>query len=786
MSGSQSQRKIQQFFCSPGREDLLPGPDTDTDSDSESECEAPACPAGSEDTPSSTFTSCPCECQACTDISTPHHPVEVDSSKRSQLYCIKQSGKQKSHSRTIQSAWYSAYPWISVCTAQYKVYCATCRAANHQGLLNPKPMKSPFVYSGFTNWKKALEKFREHENSSIHKDATQKLAAKNRGIGIDALLSTQLRKDQEHHRSMLMKLLHAIQFLSRQGLPLRGHREHVETCNGNLYQLLLLQTKECPKMVPWLKRKEYISPEIVNEIITAMGQHVLRAILSDVGVSLWYSVIVDEATDVCLNEQMSFSVRWVDKNYDIHEDTLGLIQLPNTRAETIFSAIKDVLIRCSLPSSQCRGQAYDGASNMSGINRGVQALFKSEANKALYVHCLAHSLNLCLKDVTNTCEVIRDVMSFIYELAQLIKMSPKRLTLFDSLRKEVSINTGEFTPQLRMLCPTRWTVRHGSIASILRNYSIIQSALEEIRQGHDEYAAKASGMVLKMDNFDTFFGLKLAYLIFSASEQLSINLQAKDTTVQEAVRGSRLLTTHLRSLRDESKFDSFYDTVVRESGELTAEPTLPRRRKMPKRFDDGATPHTYATPKDRHRHMYFEVTELAAGEVERRFTQRDLGIISDLESSLIKCANGETDQFISTDLEAYLKDDFDLERLKIQLSMLPDVIKTSSLSIKHVTNVRTIVSAMSESAIYQGMLQEVDKLLRLYLTFPVTTATAERSFSSLRRVKTYLRSTMTSCQLNNLFLLYIHKEKTDALDLCKLAKEFVSVNSRRSHYFGRF
>ena len=519
--------------------------------------------------------------------------MEVDSSKRSQLYCIKQSGKQKSHSRTIQSAWYSAYPWISVCTTQYKVYCATCRTANHQGLLNPKPTMSPFVYNGFNNWKKAREKFREHENSSIHKDASYKLAAKERGIGIDAQLSSQLRKDQDHHRSMLMKLLHAIQFLCRQGLPLRGHKEDLESFNGNLYQLLLLQAKECPEMIPWLKRKEYISPEIVNEIITAMGQQVLRTILSEVRVSLWYSVIVDEATDVCHNEQMSFSVRWVDNYYDIHEDTLGLIQLPNTRAVTIFLAIKDVLIRCSLPSTQCRGQAYDGASNMSGINRGIQALFKSEANKALYVHCLAHSLNLCLKDVTNTCEIIRDVMNFIYELAQLIKMSPKRLTLFDSLRKEVSINTGEFTPQLRMLCPTRWTVRHGSIASILRNYSIIQSALEEIRQGHDDYAAKASGMVLKMDNFDTFLGLKLAYLIFSASEQLSINLQAKDTTVQEAVRGSLLLTTHFRSLRDESKFNNFYDAVVRESRELTAEPTLPRRRKVPRRFDDGASPNMH-------------------------------------------------------------------------------------------------------------------------------------------------------------------------------------------------
>ena len=141
---------------------------------------------------------------------------------------------------------------------------------------------------------------------------------------------------------------------------------------------------------------------------------------------------------------------------------------------------------------------------MSGINNGVQAIFKSEAKQVLYVHCLAHSLNLCLKGVTKTCEVIRDVLNFIYELTQLIKMSPKRLTLFDSLRREVTINTGELTSRLRMLCPTRWTIRHSSIASILKNYSIIQNALDEISKGRNNYAAKASEMALKMDNFDTF------------------------------------------------------------------------------------------------------------------------------------------------------------------------------------------------------------------------------------------------------------------------------------------
>jgi len=93
---------------------------------------------------------------------------------------------------------------------------------------------------------------------------------------------------------------------------------------------------------------------------------------------------------------------------------------------------------------------------------------------------------------------------------------------------------------------------------------------------------------------------------------------------------------------------------------------------------------------------------------------------------------------------------------------------------------------MSESAIYKGMLQEVDKLLKLYLTFPVATSTAERSFSSLQNIKTFLRSTMTCCRLNNIFLLYVHQHITDSLDLCKIAREFVSVNTRRMHYFGKF
>ena len=643
----------------------------------------PSCSSASSSSDSDLSSQTSCQCQCCSEPHTPYQPLELTESAVSHTHHSKErkNSQIKSYSRHIQPSWYKSFPWISVCSSNFKIYCATCRNAKYRGLLSfPKHQKTAFVEDGFMNWKKALQKFREHESSVMHKEAILKLAAtKSTTRGIGAQLSAQHDADQRHHRQMLMKLLSCIKYLARQGLPFRGHYEDVESFEGNLYQLLLLQAQDCPEMKTWLRKKEYISPEIINEIIMIMGQSVLRELLGEIKSSLWFSILADEATDISHHEQMSLSIRWVDDGYTIHEDTLGLIQLPDTKSRTIFDAIKDILIRCSLPLSQCRGQAFDGAANMSGIRNGVQALVKSEASQALYVHCLAHNLNLCLKDVTKTCDLVRNVMSFIYDLVQLIKFSPKRLSLFDTLRKEVVVNSGDtsVTPSLRMLCPTRWTVRHTSIDSIIRNYQILQTALEEIHHGHDEYAAKASGLMARMEQFDTYFALKLAHLVFSAAEQLSINMQAKDITIQEAINGAKLLTTHFKSLRNEAKFDFFYDRVCQDCRHLTEEPRLPRPRKIPRRLDEGAATHQYQNPKARYRHAYFEILELAAGEVEKRFDQADLNTIKEIEVLLLKAGNGEIIDSIPPVIQSYLDKDVDEDRLKTQLPLVCDMIKTA-------------------------------------------------------------------------------------------------------------
>ena len=53
---------------------------------------------------------------------------------------------------------------------------------------------------------------------------------------------------------------------------------------------------------------ECISIEITNELITMMGQFVLRLLLTNIRMALWLSILADEATDISHHEQMSLSI----------------------------------------------------------------------------------------------------------------------------------------------------------------------------------------------------------------------------------------------------------------------------------------------------------------------------------------------------------------------------------------------------------------------------------------------------------------------------------------------
>ena len=430
-----------------------------------------------------------CQSQCCKDSLEVFQVQDVSIINKTQ----KQQGQ-----RTQQFCrdWYTNYPWLVLCCTRLKAYCAYCRYCSKRGMLRDKLSGKAFISSGFNNWKKALERFEQHAQSNVYKEALLKIELMEQPTVI-AQLNSMLKRDQAARREFLIVTLSSLKFLVPQGLPTRGHEE----IEGNLMQLLLLRANDCSGLKQYVENGKYLSHDVINEMISLMSNQVLRKLLSEIREAQFYSLIADEATDVANKEQLCMTIRWVDKSFEIHETPVELINVPKTDSETLTKVIKDSLLRLSLPIAQCRGQAYDGASNMSGHISGVAARLLRVEQSAIFVHCFAHCTNLCLQTLGRISQCVHDALELVMGLSQVIRFSPKRSTLFDTLRSQVS----PAAPSLKPLCPTRWTVRTRAVGAVLTNYSLLLDALEIIQRGKDEYAMKANACLTSMQQFGSLF-----------------------------------------------------------------------------------------------------------------------------------------------------------------------------------------------------------------------------------------------------------------------------------------
>uniref|UniRef100_A0A1X7VME4 Uncharacterized protein n=1 Tax=Amphimedon queenslandica TaxID=400682 RepID=A0A1X7VME4_AMPQE len=131
--------------------------------------------------------------------------------------------------------------------------------------------------------------------------------------------------------------------------------------------------------------------------------------------------------------------------------------------------------------------------------------------------------------------------------------------------------------------------------------------------------------------------------------------------------------------------------------------------------------------------------------------------MQEIETLLVKSCSAQPVK-PSTALQAMYKDDISFNTLEFQLKMLPDLIETANkqqqMSIKKVTSINTICDIFKSCTFV-----------------PVTSARAERSFSTLKRVKNYLRTTKTKKSLN-LLILHSQKHRTDEVNVVEVAKKF--------------
>ena len=628
-----------------------------------------------------------------------------------------------------------------------------------------------FLKNGFRSWHKALQKFKDHEMSKIHESAVEGIESTKKQNTTQIMLLSAKTKEQNEARVALGRIFESVRYLLTQGLPFRRREEET----GNLQRLIKTLATHCPELQNWLTRESgrtYLSHQVQTEMAEMLAHATLRQILSAVredsdGNRRPFALMVDETTDASRVTQVSICVRYVDDQFTIHERFVGLYSTEATTSQALTNIIKDAMIRMNLSLDDLRGQCYDGAANMAGKINGVQAQIKALQPKALYVHCTAHRLQLAVQDAMTTVRELQDALGEVSRLIEFFRNSPKRLACLKG--------TGA-SSSLQPLCPTRWTCCEPALRSVLENWAAIRAALQEI--GDDpstamEAGSTAAGFARNMDSFGFWFGVSLASLLFAMTNPVAKAVQSSSATVASNIRLVKHLEEAVRARRD--KFQAFWDSSTAQSAELDIEPPrLKRATRPPRRLDGGAPPHHPASAEDAYRRIFYAAVDSLAATLRSRYESGDESLLATAEEALLtggRAATQETARVFG----------LNHSRLSLHVEMLRDICSRRG---SRVSNMRDMMELLLGDPTLLDLLPEVSQLVRLMLTVPATSCASERSFSLLRRLKSYLRTTISQTRLNYAAVCATYGEELSELNLSGLVAEFSRRSPQRVRLFG--
>ena len=283
----------------------------------------------------------------------------------------------------------------------------------------------------------------------------------------------------------------------------------------------------------------------------------------------------------------------------------------------------------------------------------------------------------------------------------------------------------------------------------------------------------------------TIFGVSLGAQILKISDNLSKTLQDAHISASEGHAVSSLTVKTLEKMRSDDHFNLFWKTVTHEANALeVSEPSLPRRRKRPARYESGsATPEFVDNAQDYFHQIYLNAFHTVTACIKRRFDQPGYKIYDQVEQMLVNAANGKPFEKNLDDVVYFYKDDLDKFQLETQLSLLSVQFGRENGKVSLEDIIKYLRNLTNAQKMFMSHVIIVTKLL---LVAPATSAVSERSCSALRRTKTWLRTTMTQKRLNNCMLLHVHKEKVDNLNIIDIANEFGCANESRLSTFGKF
>ena len=316
--------------------------------------------------------------------------------------------------------------------------------------------------TGFIYFKNALEKFSSHATSSDHSAASEKMLVYKRSVqkneGITSYMDAAHEKLVEENRHYLRGIIDCILTCCKQGIALRGHRETDPSVSnpGNFIALLYLVAEYDPVIKTRISdgplNAKYVHHDIQNLLISTSASIIRQQISFMIQQCGYFSIIADESRDSSKQEQLGLALRYVYGG-EVKESFHACLGLD---ARSLRTDILTLLREMGIPLSLCVAQCYDGASVMAESCNGVQKIVRENCERAIYVHCYAHRINLIVVDLSKAFGRFCDLFSTLQKIYNFFSSSVVH-PVFIGHQKDNKKN--QQIREIQTLSDTRWSCR---------------------------------------------------------------------------------------------------------------------------------------------------------------------------------------------------------------------------------------------------------------------------------------------------------------------------------------
>ena len=343
---------------------------------------------------------------------------------------VKKRHRVDKHSTSFDPGWVRRWDWLRpVYGSSHTVVGLLCHLCQKH---------KTTARNGSTKWSREpcmcmrVDSVQRHAKSHQHAGSVAKEHASLPSGDIGCIFSSAARKQISSNREAVVGALRSLYFLVKHSIP------HT-TLFGPFLDFCILQGCEYLSNLHLAGNAHYRSERVIQEFLVELGTQVFRSMLSQLQDSPYIALMADETTDIAITKELILYARYIVPSaipqHSVRSIFLQVSELSDGKADTITTAILELLTSLDLSINKVMGFGSDGASVMVGRRAGVATLLKGKNPQIVAIHCVAHRLALAVAQAGDAVPYIKRFKVLLHNLFSFYDNSPVRTAGLRSIQK---------------------------------------------------------------------------------------------------------------------------------------------------------------------------------------------------------------------------------------------------------------------------------------------------------------------------------------------------------------